>query len=135
MRRYEIGEQQWKAIRGKLPCQPGYQGRSTDNRLFINAVMYVAKCGIPWRDLPHRFGNWNTVYMRFRRWAKKGVWQLLFEALSDKDVRTLLIDSTSVRVHQHGAGALKKTRGQRAKQRGNWQVNRRTDNQDSSQHR
>lgn len=115
MRRYEITEQQWRAITDKLPCQPGYRGKPVDNRLFLNAVLYVAKCGIPWRDLPERFGNWNTVYVRFRRWAKKGAWQHLFEALPDKDVRTLLIDSTSVRVHQHGAGALKKTGRQRAR--------------------
>jgi len=108
MRRYEITERQWEAIRGKLPCQPGYKGKGVDNRLLINAVMYVAKCGIPWRDLPERFGNWNTIYVRFRRWARKGIWQQTFEGLADKDVTTLLIDSTAVRVHQHGAGALKK---------------------------
>ena len=108
MRRYEISEEQWEAIKRKLPCQPGYQGRMTDNRVFINAVMYVAKCGIPWRDLPERFGKWNTVYMRFRRWVKAGVWQRIFTDLADKDVRTLLIDSTAIRVHQHAAGASKK---------------------------
>ncbi len=107
MRRNEISEEQWEAMKAKLPCQPGYQGRSADNRLFINAVMFVARCGIPWRDLPQRFGNWNTVYVRFRRWAKAGVWQKIFEDLRDKDVRTLLIDSTAIRVHQHAAGALK----------------------------
>ena len=108
MRRYEIREEQWEKIKDKLPCQPGYQGRKTDNRLFINAVLFVAKCGIPWRDLPERFGNWNSVYMRFRRWAKAGVWQQVGD-MADKEVTTLLIDSTAVRVHQHGAGALKKT--------------------------
>jgi len=111
MRRYEISGEEWEVIKDKLPCQSGYQGRSTDNRLFINAVMYVAKCGIPWRDLPERFGKWNTIYVRFRRWAKAGVWQKLLEDLTDKDVKTLLIDSTIVRVHQHGAGALKKQAG------------------------
>lgn len=108
MRRYELTDRQWDAIKERLPCQPGYKGKQADNRLFINAVMYVAKCGIPWRDLPERFGNWNSVYVRFRRWAKAGTWQHLFEVLADKDVKTLLIDSTAVRVHQHGAGALKK---------------------------
>jgi transposase len=108
MRRYEITERQWKAVNEKLPCQPGYRGKHVDNRLFLNAVLYVAKCGIPWRDLPERFGNWNTVYVRFRRWAKTGIWQKVFKELPDKDIKTLLIDSTIVRVHQHGAGALKK---------------------------
>lgn len=115
MRRYEISEEKWEKIKEKLPCQPGYQGKNTDNRLFVNAVMFVAKCGIPWRDLPERFGNWNTVYVRFRRWAKKGVWQRVFKDVSDRDVTTLLIDSTAIRVHQHGAGALKK---ERRKQKG-----------------
>ena len=59
--------------------------------------------------MPERFGNWNTVYVRFRRWAKAGVWQKIFKDLADRDVKTLLIDSTAIRVHQHGAGALKKT--------------------------
>ena len=110
MRRYELTDRQWDAIKERLPCQPGYKGKQADNRLFMNAVMYVAKCGIPWRDLPERFGNWNSVYVRFRRWAKVGAWQHIFEALAGKDMKTLLIDSTVVRVHQHGAGALKKTR-------------------------
>ncbi len=70
--------------------------------------MYVAKCDIPWRDLPERFGKWNTVYVRFRRWAKAGIWQKLFEDLTDKDVNTLLINSTGVKFHQHSAGALNK---------------------------
>lgn len=109
MRRYEISDEQWKKIKDKLPCQPGYRGKKADNRLFINAVAFVAKCGIPWRDLPERFGNWNTAYVRFRRWAKAGVWQQLFRDLKDKEINTLLIDSTAIRVHQHGAGALKKT--------------------------
>ena len=108
MRRYEISEGAWEAIREKLPCQPGYKGKWADNRLFVNAVLYVAKCGIPWRDLPERFGNWNTVYVRFRRWAKAGVWQGTLTELADKDMKLLLIDSTAIRVHQHGAGALKK---------------------------
>ena len=108
MRRDEISDEKWEKIKDKLPCQPGYQGKSADNRLFVNAVMFVAKCGIPWRDLPERFGNWNTIYVRFRRWAKAGVWQKVFTSMADKDVATLLIDSTAIRVHQHGAGALKK---------------------------
>jgi putative transposase len=110
MRRYEISEQKWEKIKDKLPCQPGYQGKRVDNRLFINAVMFVAKCGIPWRDLPERFGNWNSVYIRFRRWARKGVWQKVFKEMADREITTLLIDSTAIRVHQHASGALKKQR-------------------------
>ncbi len=131
MRRYEINDEQWQAIRDKLPCQPGYQGKVADNRLFINAVMYVAKCGIPWRDLPPRFGSWNSVYVRFRRWAQKGVWQTIFKEMGDKEFKTLLIDSTAVRVHQHGAGALKKQGRQRSVPAGHRQVKGRIDHQDS----
>ncbi len=108
MRRYEVSDRQWNVIKNELPCQPGYKGKSVDNRLFINAVIYVAKCGIPWRDLPERFGNWNGIYVRFRRWAKAGVWLKVFKELADTDIKILLVDSTAVRVHQHGAGALKK---------------------------
>lgn len=67
MRRYEISDEGWEKIKDKLPCQPGYQGKRVNNRLFINAVVFVAKCSIPWRDLPERFDSWNTVYVRFRR--------------------------------------------------------------------
>lgn len=108
MRRHELSEQQWQRLKDKLPCQPGYRGKAVDNGLFINAIIYVAKCGIPWRDLPVHYGKWNTVYVRFRRWAKTGVWQKLFQEFTDKEVKTLLLDSTTIRVHQHGAGALKK---------------------------
>ena len=61
MRCYEISDKQWERIKDKLPCQPGYQGKSVDKRLFISALIFVARCGIPWRDLPERFGNWNSV--------------------------------------------------------------------------
>lgn len=105
--RYEINDEQWGRIKDKLPCQSGYQGKSADNGLFINAIMFVAKSGIPWRDLPERFGNRNTVYVRFRRWAKAGVWQTMFQQPGDKEFKTLLIGFTAIRVHQHGAGALK----------------------------
>jgi transposase len=131
MRRYEISDEHWQAIRDKLPCQPGYQGKGVDNRLFINAVMYVAKCGIPWRDLPPRFGSWNSVYVRFRRWATKGVWQNIFKEMGDKEFKTLLIDSTAVRVHQHGAGALKKQGRQGSVPASHRQIKGWTDYQDS----
>ncbi len=124
MRRYELKEVEWNAIQDQLPCQPGYKGKVVDNRLFINAVLYVAKCGIPWRDLPERLGKWNTVYVRFRRWAKAGVWQSVLDAFTNKELKLLLIDSTTVRVHQHAAGALKKHRRGQQKPSGNWKVKR-----------
>ena len=80
-----------------------------DNRLFVEAVLYRYRAGIPWRDLPERFGNWSVVHTRFGRWAKTGVWKNLFKALAvDADNEYAMIDSTIVRAHQHSAGARKK---------------------------
>jgi len=105
MRRYEIKDYEWVRLEPLLPGKVGDVGRSAaDNRLFINAVLWVARSGAPWRDLPERFGNWNSVYQRFRRWSKKGVWQQVFEALQEPDLDWLLLDSTTVRAHQHAAG-------------------------------
>lgn len=78
---------------------------AADNRLFSKAVYWIAKTGAPWRDLPPRFGPWNSVFQRFNRWSKKGVWQKVAEALADApDLEWLMIDSTVVRAHQHAAG-------------------------------
>ncbi len=105
MRRYEIKDYEWVRLEAMLPGKVGDVGRSAaDNRLFINAVLWVARSGAPWRDLPERFGNWNSVYQRFRRWSRKGVWQQVFEALQEPDLDWLLLDSTTIRAHQHAAG-------------------------------
>lgn len=80
-----------------------------DNRLFVEGVLYRYRAGIPWRDLPERFGGWHNVHKRFSRWAKSGVWERMFKALSaDVDNEYAMIDSTIVRAHQHSAGARKK---------------------------
>ena len=93
-------------------CQAGKVrvGRpAQDNRLFVEAVLYRYRAGIPWRDLPERFGDFRVVHTRFSRWAGRGVWKKLFEHLaSDADNEYAMIDSTIVRAHQHSAGALKK---------------------------
>ncbi len=108
MRRYEITDQQWERILHLLPGKVGHVGRSAaDNRLFINAVLWIARSGAPWRDLPERFGPWNSVYQRFRRWAKAAVWKTVFEELQEPDLDWLMIDSTTVRAHQHSAGQKK----------------------------
>ena len=115
MRRYEITDQQWQRIAHLLPGKVGHVGRSAvDNRLFINAVLWIARSGAPWRDVPERFGPWNSVYQRFRPvrrcgWAKAGVWKIVFDELQEPDLDWLMIDSTTVRAHQHAAGQKKAT--------------------------
>ena len=105
MRRHEIPEEHWARIEGLLPGRPGgHGGVARDNRNFINAVWYVAKTGIPWRDLPERFGKWDTVYHRFNEWCKKGVWQRILAVVQDADLEWLMLDSTVIRAHQHAAG-------------------------------
>jgi len=102
-----LSDAQWARIAPLLPGKPGDPGRSgADNRLFLEAVLWMARTGAPWRDLHARFGLWNSVFRRFRRWAQKGVFESLFNALSDDpDFEYVMIDGTIVRVHQHGAGA------------------------------
>lgn len=108
MRRYEITDQEWAKISELLPGKAGDVGRSgNDNRLFINAVLWIARSGAPWRDLPERFGPWNSAYRRFRRWAKAGIWQQVFENLQEPDLDWLMIDSTVVGAHQHASGQKK----------------------------
>ena len=105
MHRHEIPLDKWLRIEPLLPGQPGgHGGVAKDNRLFLNAVWYVAKTGIAWRDLPERFGKWDTVYHRFNEWSKKGVWQRIFDAIQDPDLEWLMIDSTVIRAHHHAAG-------------------------------
>ena len=82
------------------------------DRLFIEAVLYLARTGTPWRDLPKDFGQWDAVYNRFRRWERRGIWRRLWERLQVEHcpiTRHIFIDATIVRAHQHAAGALKKT--------------------------
>ena len=107
MRRHEISDECWDRIKDMLPGRPGQHGWiAKDNRLFINAVLWIARTGAPWRDLPERFGLWNSVWKRFDRWSLKGIWQQIFEALAsqDPDLEWLILDSTVIRAHQHAAG-------------------------------
>jgi transposase len=102
-----LNDIQWERIAPLLPGKPGDPGRSgADNRRFLEAVLWVARTGSPWRDLHPEFGLWNSMFRRFRRWAKKGVFEKVFQALSgEPDFEYAMIDGTIVRVHQHGTGA------------------------------
>jgi transposase len=105
VKRYELTEVQWRRIEGLLTGKRGDPGRTgEDNRLFVNAVLWVLRSGARWSDLPERYGKWKSVHKRFTRWAKKGVWERVFESLTgDPDNRYLMLDTTLVRAHQQAA--------------------------------
>lgn len=111
MRRYGLRDDQWERIKDFLPGREGHVGgTASDNRLFVEAVLYRYRAGIPWRDLPERFGDWKVTHKRLRRWCESGVFERIFKALSeDRDNEYMMLDSTIIRAHQHSAGALKKT--------------------------
>jgi transposase len=102
-----LSDEQWERVAPHLPGKKGDPGRTAaDNRLFLESVLWIARVGAPWRDLPETFGNWNSVFQRFRRWALKGVFDRRFRLLSDDpDFEYALIDGTIIRVHQHATGA------------------------------
>jgi transposase len=107
--RHAISDADWDRIKNLLPGRPGQTGwLAADNRRFIDAVLWIAKTGAPWRDLPERLGHWNSVWRRFDRWARKGTWARVFETLQDPDLEWLILDSTVVRAHPCAAGAGKK---------------------------
>jgi transposase len=110
MRRYALRDDQWERMKDLLPGREGHVGvTANDNRLLVEAVLYRSRAGIPWRDLPERFGFWKAVHTRFTRWAVSGVWKQVFQHLAEEaDNEYAMIDSTIVRAHQHSAGAKKK---------------------------
>ena len=108
MRRHEISGEKREKIRGILPAERKPQGGRPvkDNRVMLNGIIYWLNTGIPCRDLPERFGPWSSVYSRFNRWTKQGVWEKVFKSLIEQDIvdeTTLMIDSTIIKVHQHGS--------------------------------
>lgn len=115
MLRTILRDDQWERIAPLLQGRPGDSGRrGVDNRRFVEAVLWVARTGCPWRDLPEEFGSWNSVYVRFARWSDKQVWQRVFAVLrQDADFEEVFLDSTVIRAHQHAAGAAKKKAGRR----------------------
>jgi transposase len=111
MARFDLTDEEWEMI---APLLPGAQdrrrgGRPTKNdRRVLNGIFFVLRTGTPWRDLPERYGPYTSVYNRFNRWAKAGVWLRVFEALAARSPQSLhLIDSSIVRAHQHAAGGKK----------------------------
>jgi transposase len=107
MERFVLTDAQWAKMEPLCLGKRGDPGRSGENnRLFVEAVLWIARTGSPWRDLPEFFGNWSSVFTRFRDWVKADVWKRLFDAASDEpDMEYAMIDATIVKVHRHGQGA------------------------------
>lgn len=111
MHRHALRDDQWDKIKDFLPGRVGHVGgTSKNNRLFVDAVVFRYRTGVAWRDLPERFGKGVAVHRRFRRWCESGVFARVFAILAiDADPEYMSLDSTTVRAHQHSAGAKKKT--------------------------
>ena len=105
MPRHELTPEQFERIAHLLPGRKGHVGRNAkDNHAFLNAVFWILKTGSPWRNVPLEYGKWRNVHLRFSRWCKTGVFDKIFEALSqagDHEIKMLLVDSSIVRAHQH----------------------------------
>ena len=115
MGRRSLTDAQWARIEPLLPGKKGDRGRTgTDNRLFVDAVLWLARTASPWRDLPPELGNWRTVHCRFRWWTMGGAWESLFEALAEApDFEYVLVDATICKVHADATsqkGGLRLTR-------------------------
>jgi transposase len=113
MARFDLTDEEWALI---APLLPGADGKKKgrprgEDRRVLNGIFFVLRSGLPWRDLPERYGPYTTVYNRFNRWAKRGVWLRVFEALSAGSPQSMqMIDSSIVRAHQHAAGGKKGVR-------------------------
>jgi len=107
VKRYGLRDDQWDRISGLLPGRVETVGvTAKDNRLFVEAVLYRYRAGIPWRDLPERFGDFRVIHLRHMRWSRTGVWQRVFEHLAaDSDNEYAMIDATIICAHQASAGA------------------------------
>lgn len=109
-RRYELTDQEWEQIASLLPPEktnkPGRPPK--DNRLMVNAMVWITRSGVPWRDLPERYGPWKTVYSRFRKWIGDGILDNIFRVLClEAELGGLFLDASTVQAHQHSAGAKK----------------------------
>lgn len=109
-RRYELSDNEWERLKEFFPRrEAGQLGRPrNDDRQLLNGVLWVLRSGAAWRDVPERYGPWSTVYNRFVQWQESGLFaQILEELGGDADLQDISMDSTSVKAHQHSAGAKK----------------------------
>ena len=105
MPRHALTDEQWIRLRPLLPIRPQGRKATRGDRLFVDAVIYRARTGVPWRDLPERFGNWKSVYNRFRNWSEKDCWAQIFRQLRiDVDDTASIADGSVVRAHQDASG-------------------------------
>ena len=104
-----LSDAEWALIGPLLPShRPRWARPAQDNRRFLNGMLHVLRVGCPWRDMHERYGKWNSVYVRFRRWAEQGVWDVLLETLVELGLTEdwlHMIDSTTVRAHSQATGA------------------------------
>ena len=114
-KRHELTDDQWQQLAPLLPKQKPLTGRTNlDHRTVVNGILWILKTGAPWRDLPERYGKWQTVASRFYRWRKDGIWGQIFaqlQQIKDRDGaidwQVHYVDGTVIRAHQHAAGAKK----------------------------
>ena len=105
MHRHALSDEQWQRLQKVLPKKRQGPRSKLGDRLFVDAVLYRGKTGMPWRDLPERFGNWRTVYNRFSNWARRGVWEEIYKALQlEVDETGCIVDASIARAHQDAAG-------------------------------
>jgi transposase len=105
MHRHALTDDQWRRLQAVLPKQKAGPEAMRGDRLFIEAVLFRAKTGLPWRDLPERFGPWKSVYNRFANWARKGHWAAIFKELQvEVDETGSIVDGSVVRAHQDASG-------------------------------
>lgn len=107
--RGDLTEAEWRILKGLLPIESANRGRGRrpeENRSIVNGILWRLRCGTPWRDVPPKYGNWNTIYRRFRRWSEAGVWEAVSVTLAEimADSGHYSIDSTTVRAHVSAAG-------------------------------
>lgn len=109
MSRISLTDRQWAQTEPLLPGGTGNRGRpGLDNRKAVEGIIWILRTGAPWCDLPEEFGKWNTVYQRFRRWSNAGVFERIFEATQgEMDMRSVQVDGSYVKAHQHATGAPK----------------------------